>query len=207
MAKYTIEDTTLTSIADAIRTKGNTTESLTPTQMPDAINAIEAGTTNEGVAALVGTGFMPSSIDGYASGGRRYYTTSSYQTVYYWYRSSNTNVYWQVCAWSPSKFKEGHKYRMTTWIWHDGAVSDEPIAFHQSNIFFNGSVSVPNPLADKGITTTPQLLSITFDYVANSSYGAVFYIYPVDSGNQVRLLPIIVEDLTSPDTSYGAVAV
>ena len=43
MAKYTIEDTTLTNIADAIRAKGNTTETLTPTQMPNAISAIQAG--------------------------------------------------------------------------------------------------------------------------------------------------------------------
>lgn len=43
MAKYSIEDTTLTNIANAIRTKGNTTDTLTPTQMPDAINAIQAG--------------------------------------------------------------------------------------------------------------------------------------------------------------------
>lgn len=43
MAKYSIEDTTLTNIAEAIRTKGNTTDSLTPLQMPDAINAIQAG--------------------------------------------------------------------------------------------------------------------------------------------------------------------
>ena len=43
MAKYSIEDTTLTNIAEAIRTKGNTTESLTPLQMPDAINAIQTG--------------------------------------------------------------------------------------------------------------------------------------------------------------------
>ena len=43
MAKLTIEDTTLTNIADAIRAKGNTTDSLTPVQMPAAINAIVAG--------------------------------------------------------------------------------------------------------------------------------------------------------------------
>lgn len=43
MAKYSIEDTTLTNIAEAIRTKGNTTETLTPLQMPDAINAIQTG--------------------------------------------------------------------------------------------------------------------------------------------------------------------
>ena len=43
MAKYTINDTTLTSIADAIRAKGGTSAALTPTQMPEAIAAIQAG--------------------------------------------------------------------------------------------------------------------------------------------------------------------
>lgn len=41
--KYTINDTTLTSIADAIRAKGGTSAALTPAQMPEAIAAIQAG--------------------------------------------------------------------------------------------------------------------------------------------------------------------
>ena len=43
MAKYTINDTTLTSIADAIRAKGGTSAALTPSQMAEAIAAIQAG--------------------------------------------------------------------------------------------------------------------------------------------------------------------
>ena len=43
MAKYTINDTTLTSIADAIRAKGGTSAALTPAQMAEAISAIQAG--------------------------------------------------------------------------------------------------------------------------------------------------------------------
>jgi hypothetical protein len=43
MAKYTINDTTLTGIADAIRAKGGTSAALTPAQMPEAIAAIQAG--------------------------------------------------------------------------------------------------------------------------------------------------------------------
>ena len=43
MAKYTIEDTTLTNIANAIRTKGGTTATLTPAEMVTAIDAISAG--------------------------------------------------------------------------------------------------------------------------------------------------------------------
>ena len=43
MAKYTINDTTLTGIADAIRAKGGTSAALTPAQMAEAIAAIQAG--------------------------------------------------------------------------------------------------------------------------------------------------------------------
>lgn len=38
--KYSIEDTTLTSVANAIRSKANITNSLTPTQMVAAINKL-----------------------------------------------------------------------------------------------------------------------------------------------------------------------
>jgi hypothetical protein len=43
MAKYTINDTTLTGIADAIRAKGGTSAALTPAQMAEAIAAIQTG--------------------------------------------------------------------------------------------------------------------------------------------------------------------
>lgn len=46
MAKYVIEDTTLTSIADAIRTKTGTTDTYTPTDMATAIEGIEVGSKN-----------------------------------------------------------------------------------------------------------------------------------------------------------------
>ena len=69
MAKYTIEDTTLTNIANAIRTKSNTTETLKPTDMPNAINAIETTTVvnEEGILDAVantpsGTSFIETDI-------------------------------------------------------------------------------------------------------------------------------------------------
>ena len=43
MAKYSIEDSTLTGIADAIREKNGTTENISPTDMAAAILAISSG--------------------------------------------------------------------------------------------------------------------------------------------------------------------
>ncbi len=43
MANVFIQDTTMTAIADAIRAKGGTEDSLLPSAMPDAISAIETG--------------------------------------------------------------------------------------------------------------------------------------------------------------------
>lgn len=45
MAKYSIEDTTLTGIANAIRTKSSTSTTYTPSQMAKAIEDIETGST------------------------------------------------------------------------------------------------------------------------------------------------------------------
>ena len=44
MAKVIVNDTTLTSIADAIREKGNTTATLKPAEMPGAIKSIKVST-------------------------------------------------------------------------------------------------------------------------------------------------------------------
>lgn len=54
MAKYTINDTTLTAIADAIREKSGTTGGIDPADMAALIAAIESG----GVEVEVGT-FVP----------------------------------------------------------------------------------------------------------------------------------------------------
>lgn len=45
MANYIIQDTTLTNIADAIRSKTGTTATLTPAQMAAAINSLSSGGT------------------------------------------------------------------------------------------------------------------------------------------------------------------
>lgn len=46
MAKYTIEDTTLTAIADAIRGKDGTAAAIPVSTFPDRIAAIETGGTS-----------------------------------------------------------------------------------------------------------------------------------------------------------------
>ena len=57
MAKVIVNDTTLTSIADAIREKGNTTATLKPAEMPNAILAIAAagGEVSESIRGLAYT--------------------------------------------------------------------------------------------------------------------------------------------------------
>ena len=53
MAKYSIEDSTLVAIGDAIREKSGTTETMTPSEMATAISAIEAGGNSEAEELLV----------------------------------------------------------------------------------------------------------------------------------------------------------
>ena len=53
MAKYSIEDSTLVAIGDAIREKNGTTETMTPAEMAEAISAIEAGGNSEAEDLLV----------------------------------------------------------------------------------------------------------------------------------------------------------
>ena len=43
MAEYLIQDTTLTAIGDAIRTKTGKTEAITPENMPTEIDGIKSG--------------------------------------------------------------------------------------------------------------------------------------------------------------------
>lgn len=47
MSKYVIDSSTLTSIADAVREKGGTTEAIVVSQIPDAILAIKSGTESD----------------------------------------------------------------------------------------------------------------------------------------------------------------
>ena len=53
MAKYTIEDTTLTNIANSIREKTGKSEKLLPSQMPNEIKSIESGSSPSQTNLLV----------------------------------------------------------------------------------------------------------------------------------------------------------
>lgn len=203
MGKVFIEENNLTAIGDAIREKTGKTDLLNPTAMPEEIKGIETG--SKGTANFLsrsGGGYKPSAIDAQTNGTRTYYgtTNAAYVTNYYWYRSSNTNVYWQVAKWDNSLFVEGHRYRVAFWIWHNGAVNNEPITFHQNNIFINEHISVENPLTE--ITTEPQLVSFEIEWQPSTTYHFGLWLYPEDSGNQVRLTPVVIEDLTTPATNY-----
>lgn len=204
MAKYVIEDTTLTGIADAIREKNGSTDTYKPEDMPSAIDAIE--TSNGSGGMLVKPKSVQfSRVDGYAKYGKTlYYNASTSMSRYYWYRANYNNLYWEVCG-IKTAFVEGHTYRVSAWIWHDGSANNEPIPFWQPNIFINSNTSVNNPLTE--ITTTPQLLTTTFTYTTDTVYGTVFYLYPEASDNQVRLTPLLFEDLSSPETGVEAITV
>lgn len=195
----------LENIGNAIREKTGKTELLTLEQMPAEIAAIETGGKAE--APLVVTRsdvlFKPTSVNTYTTSGQVYYgpAENNYYKKYYWYRSANDNIYWEICTFKKSNFTTGHKYRFSTWIWHDNSANDnEEIEFWQNTIFFNSATSTACPL--QKITKDPQLLQVEVDWTSsNDVYGATFYLYPSDSKNQVRLMPIIVEDLTSPSNN------
>lgn len=62
MAKYAIDDTTLTDIADAIRAKNQSSDTMTPAEMAAAIAGISAGGgVPSGLSAIEVISFTPSS--------------------------------------------------------------------------------------------------------------------------------------------------
>lgn len=65
MAKYVIEDTTLTGIADAIRGKTGTTDPIAVTDMAAQIEAITGGGSEETLTAI----FEEQTVEGFADGG------------------------------------------------------------------------------------------------------------------------------------------
>ena len=204
MGKVFIEEQNLTAIGDAIREKTGKTDLLNPTAMPEEIKGITTGDTSgvkKGmlVRRVGSTMFQPTFIDGSATSGRDYPTTSGSYNHYYWYRSSNTNVYWQVAKWSASGFTAGRQYRISFWIWHNGAENDEPVAIWQDKFFVNSNTQTTMPI--KEITREPQLVTVTVTYQPDSVYGFSLYLYPEDSGNQVRMTPVVIEDMTNPSTS------
>ena len=201
MGKVFIEESNLTAIGDAIREKTGNTDLINPTAMPEEIKNIETGS-NEPKTMMVRStrSYLPSYVDGKAQGGSTFWGTSSSNRMdkYYWYRTDNTQIYWNVARWTTGYFTEGHRYRLSFWIWHTGELSNEPIALWQ-NTFFINSNTIGEINIDK-ITTEPQLVSVEVNYVPESVYGFSLYIYPEASGNQVRLTPIVIEDLTEPST-------
>lgn len=74
MSKYAIEDSTLTGIADAIRSKAGTTDSLKPSDMPAAIAAIQAGGGSSS-GSLLGNALY------YNAAGGTNYSASNYHPV------------------------------------------------------------------------------------------------------------------------------
>lgn len=75
MSKYTIESSTLTGIADAIRSKAGTTEALKPSDMPEAIAAIQAGGGSGSGSGCLGNALY------YNAAGGSYYGSSNYQPI------------------------------------------------------------------------------------------------------------------------------
>lgn len=204
MGKVFIEEQNLTAIGDAIREKTGKTDLLNPTAMPEEIKNIETGSstpTTMMVRRYYYSGYKPTYIDAYNKAQNYYVTTSAYEQRYYWYRSSNTNIYWQVAKWTATAFTEGHQYRLSFWMWHDGAVNDEPIKIWQDKFFINSNTQTTMPITE--IRTEPQLVSVTVTYVPDSVYGFSLYLYPEASENQVRMSPVIIEDLTNPSTGVA----
>lgn len=209
MAKVFIEESTLTAIGDAIREKKDTTDLINPAAMPEEIKGITTGNASgvkKGmlVRRVGSTMFQPTNIDGWTTSGRDYPTTSGSYNHFYWYRSKNTNVYWRVATWSASSFVAGNEYRFSFWIWHDGAANDEPIAIWQNNFFINANTQAVMPITE--ITREPQIVSVTVTYQPDSVYGVSLYIYPEDSDNQVRMTPVVVEDMTNPSSTVAETA-
>lgn len=204
MANVLVEENSLTAIANSIRGKNGTTNTYKPGEMSAAIDAIETGGNVEAplvrrtLPSSTSLFFAPARVSAYAAGGRVNYAPSSYHYTYYWYRNSNDNIYWETCAFNKNHFTTGHRYRFSTWIWHDNSANNnEEIELWQNTIFFNNLTSTACSL--QKITKDPQLLQVEVDWTSsNDAYGAVFYLYPASSSNQVRLTPIVVEDLTSP---------
>lgn len=87
MAKYSIEDTTLTNIADAIREKNGETTQYNPVDMPAAIAAIQGGGgSGEGLEReeiTLGSSYVSGWLSDTTSSSVDYSWDAGYQTPYY----------------------------------------------------------------------------------------------------------------------------
>ena len=198
MGKVFIEESNLTAIGDAIREKTGKTDLLNPTAMPEEIKNIETGSSEPKtmmVKPVLITGLRPQNVDGLTRVGEVYYGLSSSTTyLNYWSRTDNTNIYWRVATYPTSYLKTGHQYRLSFWIWHNAAVDDTPIKIWQDRFFVNNNTMTTMPITE--IRKEPQIVSVTVTYQPDSVYGFSIYMYPEASENQVRMTPIIIEDLT-----------
>ena len=203
MATYTIQDTTLTNIADAIRTKGNTTETLTPVEMPDAINAIQAGggdgkpsrkTGNFSTASTASPKLLSTYSDTTAFIHLYHFpnlgTNTSSESTYCWYKKTKNDV-WPMFYIKPSTMTEGAPYKVLFYIW---CSEGKTVEWANNNVYFNANCQTTHNLGP--ITDKPQLFEWDFTYTASSSsYEPVLHIYPAftntDSDTYIIVTPVL----------------
>ena len=200
---YIIQDTTLTDIAEAIRTKRNYNEELTPLEMPQAILGIEGsggGTNTDDLfhkvkvqyntvdAFTKGTGNYSSSevvYKGYEPGGL---TGSNSNTVL---RKTSENAIWPINNYY-GKWTNGDRIRVIFYIW----CSEGTVGWNNNNIYVNSNFTYEHNL--NPITTIPQLVDFTFTYEESSSqYEPTIHIYPnheAGSGIDLFVSPLLIID-------------
>lgn len=189
MAKYSIEDTTLTNIANAIREKGGTEETLTPLEMPDAIAAIEAtggGNTPLWIKLNSGSTYTPKPSLTYTdtvceSCGLWYHgigSTGSAQSTSAWrWRKKSKSDIWPMVYWPANNnaMSDGKKYRLVFYIW---CSPGKTVEWASNNIYFNENYSTTHDLGP--ITENKQLIDLTFTYnKSSSSYEPTLHMYPL----------------------------
>lgn len=207
---YIIQDTTLANIANAIRTKRNYNEELTPLEMPQAILDIEGsgggantddlfhkvkvqlnttdaftkGTGNYSSTEIVNKGYLPGGVTG-----------SNANTVL---RKSSTTAIWPINNYY-NKWTSGHRYRIIFYVW----CSNGTVGWNNNNIYVNSNFTYEHNL--NAITVTPQLVDFTFTYQASSSqYEPTIHIYPnheVNSGIDLFVTPLLVIDEDAEKTT------
>lgn len=202
MAKYVIEDTTLTGIADAIRGKNGSTDTYKPEDMPSAIGAIETGSSTGNAVALklntVATYTTPTGKyhdtrylkAGYGAG-----VTDGTSLNYIWYKKTFNGI------WPINNYRwwiDGHQIRILFYVW----CSEGELTWGNKNVYVNSNYTYVHSL-DK-ITTTPQLIDFTFTYEnSGSSYEPTIHIYPNYSDSNIKIYcsPIQVVDLNAALTA------
>ena len=199
MGKFVIEDTTLTNIADAIRTKTETTDQLTPAQMPAAISGITTG----GVGTLVYLNTDGSHMDGYvkysdtevvAIGDWANSASMEWNTVCVAWKKKTTNSVWPINSYL-TRWTAGHTYRVLFRIFSVGGT----VEWGSNNIYVDSNFSTTHNLGP--ITSEPQLIDFTFTYGGpTNDYEPTIHIYPnhVDENISLFVTPILIIDEDKP---------